>query len=168
MKLFSVLILITCLNLSVALSQEGVNVVSTELAGKGLIYSFNYERLFQWKRNPIWHSISIGYSGMGIGEGEKARFFPVSINKLYSKDEENWFEMGVVLSPALRILEYDTPYGKSKYKEWFMFPGVTLGYRNQPLESGVWSYKVNFYLYFHPYFPNKMVPYGGLTVGRAF
>ena len=163
-----ILFLTTCIDRIYAQQEDGLNVVSIEFAGKGLVYSLNYERLFKWKNNSTWHSVSLGYAGITVAKDQHAYFFPLSYNKLFSKRELHWFEMGMVMSPVLLKRLYDTPYGPRDFAQWLFFPGITLGYRKHIFESFSWVFKINGYIYFLDYFPSRMIPYLGVTFGKAF
>jgi hypothetical protein len=162
---------IITLNCSVCMfsqAEEGLNVLSFELGGKGFAYSVNYERLFKWKKNPLWHSVSVGFTGFKVGNKEHVYFFPLSYNKLISKGEAHWFEMGIVMSPGVYTRVYKSPYGPIKYVSWALFPGVTVGYRRHIFKISSWFFKVNGYVFFSKYFPSGMIPSVGVTFGKAF
>lgn len=113
--------------------------------------------------------VSVGYARNKLSDKEHISVFPLSFNKLFSRGEIHWFEMGGVISPVLYTRIYDTAYGSKKYAQWTVFPGISVGYRRHIFDSSLsWTYKLNGYILFNKYLPDGMIPHFGVTVGKCF
>ena len=113
--------------------------------------------------------VSVGYARNKLSDKKHISVFPLSFNKLFSRGEIHWFEMGGVISPVLYTRIYDTAYGSKKYAQWTVFPGISVGYRRHIFDSSLsWTYKLNGYILFNKYLPDGMIPHFGVTVGKCF
>ena len=130
MKIFtlsSLTILFFLLSLS-ANAQTPAKSIYFELGGAGLA-SVNYDMRFQKKEDGLGFKVGVG--GFDI-DGTTAVFVPVGLNYLLSKDQKNYFEIG--LGITFVSIKDDYEYDDDKFST--TFGHAFFGYRYQPKDGG--------------------------------
>lgn len=138
--------------------------VYVELGGNGIAFNVMYESRFHKTSDGL--GIKFGLGGFSSGD-LKVFTFPVGLNWLLSKDNKNFFEMGL----GATLLHYDDNYywnwsnepgriypvdvaGLNIYDKNSIFGHMTLGYRRQPTNGGItWGVAVTPQFNQHGFWP---------------
>lgn len=154
-------LLILLITISVGLLSEAQSAksINFELGGPGLA-SFNFDTRFGPKEDGIGGRIGIGgFSLRGDGENVTVLFVPIGVNYLIGKDERNYFELGVGVTPVIASTSFDSDNFSTT------FGHVLFGYRMQPKDGGF-----TFRAFVSPVFGEfGFIPYfGGVSFGYKF
>ncbi|MEO6230158.1 MAG: hypothetical protein ABJB11_12285 [Ferruginibacter sp.] len=110
-------------------AQKPAKSVYFELGGAGLA-SVNYDMRFQKKEDGLGFKVGVG--GFNI-DGTAAVFIPVGLNYLLSKDQKNYFELGL----GVTIVSITDNYGYGGEDRFSTtFGHAFFGYRYQPKTGG--------------------------------
>ena len=139
------------------------NSVYIELLGNSLIYSLNYDHLFDLTpQTKLAVGVGVGYlyihneSGHFVISEFTNNVFLVTpeVNFLIGRSSKHFFETGLSLCNKIETDNFN-------YK---LAPALRIGYRFQPLKGGFL-----FRIGFTPmYYDNKIYPLGGLSFGYSF
>jgi hypothetical protein len=136
--------------------------VYVELGGNGIAFNVMYESRLKKSSDGLGVKLGAG----GFSSGDLSVFtLPVGLNWLLSKDNKNFFEMGV----GATLLHYDDRYylnwpdfqrypvdvaGLNIYQKNSVFGHMTLGYRRQPPTGGItWGVAVTPQFNQHGFWP---------------
>lgn len=115
-----------------ASAQKAAKSVYFELGGAGLA-SVNYDMRFQKKEDGLGFKAGVG--GFNI-DGTTAVFIPVGLNYLLSKDQKNYFELGLGVTFVSITDDYGYGYGYDGERFSTTFGHAFFGYRYQPRAGG--------------------------------
>jgi hypothetical protein len=140
---------------------RSMKAIYAEVGGAGLAISANYDNRFGADRKGLGFRIGAGY--FSDGYGNTVFTIPMQVNYLFTKDENNFIELGGGTT-------FLNSTGNNKGPT-FIFDKVTgfigtatLGYRYQPVD-----HKLNFRIDFVPIFYDEGVIWaGGVSIGYNF
>ncbi len=143
------------------------NAIYAEILGPGLLYSINYDYritthfglragVSRWSVPAIFVLVngSIGFTG-----------FPITANYL-SGEGSSHLELGVGVVPVILTLNGEEVFFGSNVRDrkTLVMETMTMGYRYQPPDGGI-----VFRIAFTPLMVfDKVVPFGGISLGAAF
>ena len=118
---------------SAATAQGPAKAIFFELGGPGLA-SINYDMRFSKSEKGLGAGAGVG--GFSIGRGNErgtAIFIPLAVNYIMSKNERDYFELGVGVTPVI-LREIFSEEGKTFSRT---FGHVNIAYRLQPKAGGL-------------------------------
>ncbi len=121
--LFSLLIIISG---SLVKAQSSAKVIYAEIGGPGFA-SLNYDMRFANKEDGLGFRAGVG--GFTI-DNTSMVFFPMGLNYITSKDQKNYFELGLGITPV------SVTNGGSSSHLSTTFGHMNIGYRLQPKAGG--------------------------------
>ena len=127
------------------------NVFFAEACGSGLLFSMNYERLFNNK------------FGVRVGVGSAGLFgltLPAILNYYIGKEKKLELGLGLIYTDY-----FSDNGGKYISNGKFLITG-TIGHKFQSEKSGI-IFRFSFTPIYNP-FKGKILPFGGLSIGYAF
>ncbi len=140
---------------------RSMKAIYAEVGGAGLAISVNFDNRFGADRKGLGYRIGAGY--FSDGYGNTVFTIPMQVSYLFTKDENNFIELGGGTT-------FLNSTGNNKGPT-FIFDKVTgfigtatLGYRYQPVD-----HKLNFRIDFVPIFYDEGISWaGGVSIGYNF
>jgi hypothetical protein len=160
----AVLIFLILINFHPSYAQRllAPNSIYLELLGNGLLYSVNYDRMFN---ENFGARIGVTYFPAltsFFNTVEDIFLMPVTLNTFIG-GENNKLEMGVGI--VYLQLTASTIFSEEKQNVSGAAETLTIGYRYQPRLGG-FVFRVGFTPIFR--FGKKFVPFGGISIGTSF
>ena len=131
-KIFSLIVVYTCLTSFSGFTQTAAKSVYFELGGAGLA-TVNYDMRFQKKNDGFGFKAGIG--GFKVDD-VSSLFIPIGLNYLIGKDERNYFEVGLGITFVSEKEIYYNNGVQTNERFSSTFGHAFFGYRLQPKDGG--------------------------------